>query len=143
LPLYIETFPKPRTTPTSIKPSVDLADTQPSQNSIAGFKASVQDYGRSIINSALEHTAEESHVLEKNIITSKAMVIAHHTDVSRKLEKAEYWNRNQEATIKSKNTENAELKKKVEEQRNKIEGLEKQSATQLSAKLRLLDSLEV
>jgi predicted RNase H-like nuclease (RuvC/YqgF family) len=56
---------------------------------------------------------------------------------------AEIRNRNQEATIKSKNAENAELKKKVEEQRSKIECLEKQSASQLSAKLRLLDSLEV
>jgi chromosome segregation ATPase len=56
---------------------------------------------------------------------------------------AELRNRNQEATIKSKNAENAELKKKGEEQRNKIECLEKQSASQLSAKLRLLDSVEV
>lgn len=56
---------------------------------------------------------------------------------------AEIRNRNQEVTIKTKNTKTAELKKKVEEQRSKIECLEKQSASQLSAKLRLLDSLEV
>jgi len=56
---------------------------------------------------------------------------------------AEIRIRNQEVTIKSKNAENAELKKKVEEQRNKIECSEKQSASQLSAKLRLLDSLGV
>jgi predicted RNase H-like nuclease (RuvC/YqgF family) len=56
---------------------------------------------------------------------------------------AETRTRTQEATIKSRNAENAELKKKVEEQRTKIECLEKQSAAQLSAKLRLLDSLEV
>jgi chromosome segregation ATPase len=56
---------------------------------------------------------------------------------------AEFMNRDQEAIIKSKNTQNAELNKKLEEQRSKIECLEKQSASQLSAKLRLLDSLEV
>jgi predicted RNase H-like nuclease (RuvC/YqgF family) len=56
---------------------------------------------------------------------------------------AETRTRTQEATIKSRNAENAELKKKVEEQRTKIECLEKHSAAQLSAKLRLLDSLEV
>jgi chromosome segregation ATPase len=144
------TSPSPAPLPTTpahkpplIKSDPDSADSHKSQDKIAEFKTSLQDYGRSIIRSALEHTAEESHVLEKNIITSRQEVIAHHTNVSQKLEMAELRNRNQEATIKSKNAENAELKKKGEEQRNKIEGLEKQSASQLSAKLRLLDSLEV
>jgi hypothetical protein len=129
--------------PPSIKPDPDSAGIHKSQNKIAEFKTSLQDYGRSIIKSALEHTPEESHALEKNIITSKEKVIAHHTDISRKLEMAEIRNQNQEAIIKSKNTENAELKKKVEEQSSKIECLEKQSASQLSAKLRLLDSVGV
>jgi chromosome segregation ATPase len=127
----------------SIKPDTDSAEFHQSQDQIAELKTSLQDYGRSIIRSALEHTAEESHILETNIITSKEKVITLHTGVSQKLEMAEIRNRNQEATIKSKNTETAELKKKVEEQRSKIECLEKQSASQLSAKLRLLDSLEV
>jgi predicted S18 family serine protease len=129
--------------PPSIKPDPDSADPHQPQDKYAEYKSYLQDYGRSIIRSALQHTAEESYVLEKNIITSKEKVIAHHTNVSQKLEMAEIRNRNQEAIIKSKNTEKAELKKKVEEQRNKIECLEKQSASQLSAKLRLLDSLEV
>jgi chromosome segregation ATPase len=129
--------------PPLIKPDPDSADLHQPQDKKAEFKSYLQDYGRSIIKSALDHTAEESYVLEKNIITSKAIVIAHHSEVSQTLGMAEIRNRNQEATIKSKNTENAELKKKVEEQRNKIECLQKQSASQLSAQLRLLDSLEV
>jgi prolyl oligopeptidase PreP (S9A serine peptidase family) len=129
--------------PSLIKPDPDSADPHQPQDKYAEFKSYLQDYGRAIIKSALEHTPEESHALEKNIITSKEKVITLHTGVSQKLEMAEIRNRNQEATIKSRNAENAELKKKVEEQRTKIECLEKQSAAQLSAKLRLLDSLEV
>jgi prolyl oligopeptidase PreP (S9A serine peptidase family) len=143
-------LPSPAPSPTTpahsaplIKPDPDSADSHQPQDKMAEFKSYLQDYGRSIIKSALEHTPEESHALEKNIIISRQKVIAHHTNVSQKLEMAEIRNRNQEATIKSKNTENAELKKKLEEQRSKIECLEKQSASQLSAKLRLLDSLEV
>ena len=75
------------------------------------------------------------------MITSKGKVIAHHTIVSQKLEMAEIRNRNQESTIKSKNAENAELKNKVEEQRDKIECSKRESAAQLSAKLRLLGIL--
>jgi prolyl oligopeptidase PreP (S9A serine peptidase family) len=133
----------PADKPSSIKPDPDSADPHQPQDKYAEFKSYLQDYGRSIIKSALEHTPDESHILEQNIITSKEKVIAHHTNVSQKLEMAEIRNRNQEATIKTKNTETAELTKKVEEQRSKIECLEKQSASQLSAKLRLLDSLEV
>lgn len=129
--------------PPLIKPDPDSADPHQPQDKIAEFKTSLQDYGRSIIKSALEHSAEEVHILETNLITSKEKVITLHTGVSQTLEMAEIRNRNQEATIKSKNTENAELKKKVEEQKNKIECLEKQSASQLSAKLRLLDSVGV
>jgi hypothetical protein len=143
-------LPSPAPSPTTpahrppwIKPDPTSADPHHPQDKMAEFKSYLQYYGRSIIKSALEHTAEESLILEQNIITSKQEVIAHHTNVSQKLEMAETRNRTQEATIKSKNTENAELKKKVEEQRSKIECLEKQSAAQLSAKLRLLDSLEV
>jgi len=126
-----------------VKQDPDSADSHRPPAKIAGFNTSLQDYGRSIIKSALDHTAEESHIPENNIITSKQKVIALHTDVSQKLEMAEIRNRNQEATIKSRNAEKAELKKKVEEQRDEIECLDKQSASQLSAKLRLLDSLEV
>ena len=126
-----------------IKPDPDSADPTQSQDNLAGYKTLLQDYGRSIIKSALEHTAEESHVLAKNIIASKEKVIAHCTGVSQKLEMAEMKNRKQEATIESRNAEKAELKKKLEEQQNKIKCFEKQSASQLAAKLRLLDSLEV
>jgi len=133
----------PRHVPPMIKPDPDSADPTQSQDNLAGYKTLLQDYGRSIIKSALEHTAEESHVLAKNIIASKEKVIAHCTGVSQKLEMAEMKNRKQEATIESRNAEKAELKKKLEEQQNKIKCFEKQSASQLAAKLRLLDSLEV
>jgi len=139
-PLLKAPIPPLKTKLTTIEPSTDFVESMFSPNSIAVFKTSLPHYGRSIIESALEHTVEESHVLEKNIITSRDKVIAHYTAVSNQLKRAEI---RQESTIKSKNAENAELKKKVEEQRNKIESSEKQSATQLSAKLRLLNSLRV
>jgi hypothetical protein len=67
--------------PPFIKPERDPADPHQPQDKIAEFKTSLQDYGRSIIKSALEHSVEEVHILETNLITSKEKVIAHHTDV--------------------------------------------------------------
>jgi len=81
-PLSTPRVPQTKIAPTSIELGTDLADTQPSQNSIAEFMTSLQHYGRSVIKSALEHTAEESRIPEKNIIASKEKVIAHCTGVS-------------------------------------------------------------
>jgi len=136
-------FLTPKAEPLSIQQSTDLGDIQRSENAITEFQTSLQNYGRSIIKSALDHTTEESHDLENNIITSKGEVIAHFTSVSQKLEMAEDKNQQQEITIKSNYTELAGLRKKLEEQRRIIEGQEKRNAAQLTAKLGLLDSLEV
>jgi len=136
-------FLTPKAEPLSIQQSTDLGDIQRSGNTITEFQTSLQNYGRSVIKSALDHTTEESHVLENNIIASKEKVITHHTSLSQKLEMAEKRSQQQEVTIRSNFTELAELRKKVEEQRKIIEGQEKRNAAQLTAKLGLLDSLEV
>jgi len=133
----------PKAEPKFNEHSTDRGEVQRSENTVTEFQRSLQNYGRSIIKSALDHTTEESQVLENNIITSKEKVIAHFTSVNQKLEMAEDKNQQQEVTIQSNFTELAGLRKKVEGQRRIIEGQEKRNAAQLSAKLGLLDSLEV